>query len=133
MKNHQIITNLLLVVALVAGAGCARQASFSRDIQPVLSAKCLSCHDGSGEGSTKSGFNVKTYDSLMAGTRLGKVIVPGDAVSSTLYRLIAHKASPEIQMPPHHGESLAKGKKDPLSQDEIDTIKLWIDQGAKNN
>jgi hypothetical protein len=121
------------LVALVAAAGCTRQVSFNQDIQPILNAKCLSCHDGGGEGSAKSGFSVKTYDSLIAGTTLGKVIVPGDAVSSTLYRLVSHQASPEIQMPPHGGQSLAKGRGEPLSAAEIDTIKLWINQGAKNN
>ena len=132
MNNRHSIMSLL-VVALLVGAGCTQQVSFSKNVKPILDAKCLSCHDGTGEGSTQSGFNVKTYDSLMVGTKLGKVIVPGDAVSSTLYRLISHKASPEIQMPPHHGQSLAKGKTEPLTEGEIDAIKLWIDQGAKNN
>jgi len=130
-NRHNLMS--LLVVALLVGVGCTRQVSFSQDIKPMLSAKCLSCHDGSGEGSAKSGFSVQTYDSLIMGTKLGKVIVPGDAVSSTLYLLIAHKASPEIHMPPHGGQSLAKGKGDPLTEGEIDTIKLWINQGAKNN
>ena len=132
MNNRHSIMSLL-VVALLVGAGCTRQVSFSQDVRPMLNAKCLSCHDGSSEGSAQSGFSVKTYDSVITGTKLGKVIVPGDAVSSTLYRLIAHKASPEIQMPPHHAQSLAKGKAEPLTQGEIDTVKLWIDQGAKNN
>ena len=132
MNNRHSIMSLL-VVALLVGAGCTRQVSFSQNVKPILDAKCLSCHDGSGEGSAKSGFNVKTYDSLMVGTKLGKVIVPGDAVSSTLYRLISHQASPEIHMPPHGGQSLAKGKGEPLTQGEIDAIKLWINQGAKNN
>jgi hypothetical protein len=130
-NRHNIMS--LLVVAFLIGAGCTRQVSFSQNVKPIMDAKCLSCHDGTGEGSTQSGFNVKTYDSLMMGTKLGKVIVPGDAVSSTLYRLISHKASPEIHMPPHGGQSLAKGKGEPLTEGEIDTIKLWIDQGAKNN
>ena len=130
-NRHSILS--LLAIALLAGAGCTRQVSFSQNVKPILDAKCLSCHDGTGEGSTRSGFNVKTYDSLMLGTKLGKVIVPGDAVSSTLYRLISHQASPEIHMPPHGGQSLAKGKGEPLTDGEIDTIKLWINQGAKNN
>ena len=129
--RHSLIG--LLFVAFVFGAGCTRQVSFVQDVSPILNAKCLSCHDTTGEGSTKSGFSVMTYDKLMAGTKLGKVIDPGNAVSSTLYLVIAHKTSPEIQMPPHHLESLAKGKSVPLTQGEIDTIKLWIDQGAKNN
>jgi hypothetical protein len=132
MNNRYSILSLL-AVAILAGAGCTRQVSYSKDVMPVLNAKCLTCHDGSGEGSVKSGFSVKTYDSLMAGTKLGKVIVPGDAVSSTLYRLISRKASPEINMPPHGGQSLAMGKGEPLTKGEVDTIKLWIDQGAKNN
>jgi len=130
-NRHSILS--LLAIALLAGAGCTRQVSFSQNVKPILDAKCLSCHDGTGEGSARSGFNVKTYDSLMLGTKLGKVIVPGDAVSSTLYRLISHQASPEIHMPPHGGQSLAKGKGEPLTDGEIDTIKLWINQGAKNN
>jgi hypothetical protein len=132
MNNRHSIMSLL-VVALLVGAGCTKQVSFSQNVRPILNAKCLSCHDGSGEGSTQSGFNVKTYDNLIAGTKLGKVIVPGDAVSSTLFRLISHQASPEIHMPPHGGQSLAKGKGEPLTDAEIDTIKLWINQGAKNN
>jgi len=69
----------------------------------------------------------------MTGTKLDKVIVPGDALSSTLYLLISHKAGPEIHMPPHGGQSLAQGRGEPLTQGEIDTVKSWIDQGAKNN
>jgi hypothetical protein len=131
--NNYHRTMSLLVVAILVGAGCTRQVSFSKDVRPILTAKCLTCHDGSGEGSAKSGFNVKTYDGLMAGTKLDKVIIPGDAISSTLYRLVARKASPEINMPPHGGQSLAKGKGEPLTESEIDTVKLWINQGAKNN
>jgi hypothetical protein len=130
-NRHNIMT--LIVASLLAGAGCTRQVSFSQDVNPILSAKCLKCHDGSGEGSEKSGFNVKSYDSLLTGTKLGQVIVPGDALSSSLYLMISHKANPEIHMPPHGKDSLAKGRGEPLSQGEIDTVKRWIDQGAKNN
>ena len=123
----------LLAAAVLAGAGCTRQVSYTQNVQPILSAKCLRCHDGDGEGSEKSGFNVKSYDSLMTGTKLGQVIVPGDALSSSLYLMVSHKTKPEIHMPPHGKESLAKGRGEPLSEGEIDTVKRWIDQGAKNN
>jgi hypothetical protein len=78
MNNRHNITSLLVVTLLVAGAGCTRQVSFSQDVKPILNAKCQSCHDGSGEGSAKSGFSVKTYASLMTGTKLDKVLVPAD-------------------------------------------------------
>jgi len=93
----------------------------------------MNCHDGSGEGSEKSGFSMKTYEELMKGTKFGPVIVAGESASSTFYRVISHKADPQIQMPPHHVESAADGKAKQLTSAQIDVIKLWIDQGALNN
>ena len=128
------LLNIVIIAAIpVFSVGCSKQVSFNNDVKPILTASCLECHDGSGEGSEKSGFSLKDYNSLMKGTKFGSVIVPGDSVSSTLYRLIAHKADPEIQMPPHHDTTLAEGKVDPLTLVQIETIKMWIDQGAKNN
>jgi len=127
------ILGFLIVAAITFfGAGCSKQVSFKDDVTPILVSNCLLCHVG-GEGSEKSGFSLQSYDSLMKGTKFGPVIVPGDGESSTLYRLIAQKVEPEIQMPPHHDESLAVGRLDPLTPEQVETIKMWIDQGAKNN
>jgi len=124
---------ILFTTIAFTGISCSLPVSFKKDIKPILVANCLACHDGSGEGSTLSGFNVKSYDSVMKGTKYGPVIVPGSSVSSTLYRLVAHKVDPEIQMPPHHDEGLAKGREDALTPRQIDYIARWIDEGAKNN
>jgi len=117
----------------VISAGCSQEVSFQKDVNPILQGKCLSCHDGQGEGVEASGFSVRSYEDLMKGTKFGKVVVPGDSLSSSLYRLIDHQADPKIQMPPHHDEALAAGKMQSLSGAQINTIKAWIDQGAKNN
>jgi len=128
------IRSIILVTAIpFFNVGCSLPVSFNKDIKPILVANCLACHDGSGEGSSASGFNVQTYDSVMQGTKYGPVIVPGNSESSTLYRLIAHKVDPKIQMPPHHDEGLAKGREDELTPRQIEFIGKWIDQGAKNN
>jgi len=121
-----------LAIAAISTA-CSQDVSYQKDVNPILQASCLSCHDGAGEGAQASGFNVSTYDKLMKGTKFGKVIVPGDSLSSSLYRLIDHQADPKIQMPPHHDETVASGKMSSLSGEQINTIKAWIDQGAKNN
>lgn len=127
------IIKLLIIAAIpVFGAGCDRQVSFTNQVKPILTSNCMKCHDGTGEGSKKSGFNVMSYETLMKGTKFGPVIVPGDSSSSTLLRLIDHKADPKIQMPPHHLESMATKKLDPLTKKQISTIKAWINQGAKN-
>jgi len=117
----------------VISTGCSQEVSFQKDVNPILQGKCVSCHDGKGEGVEASGFSVRTYDDLMKGTRAGKVVVPGNSLSSTLYLLIDHQADPKIQMPPHHDVALSAGKMEALSGVEINTIKAWIDQGAKNN
>jgi hypothetical protein len=69
----------------------------------------------------------------MKGTRLGQIVVPGDSASSTFYRLVAHKGDPSIHMPPHHPRNAEENAFPPLTDEQIETIKAWIDQGAKNN
>lgn len=125
--------NLGLVALAASLLGCERQVSFSGDIQPILAEACISCHDQAAEGEAVSGLSLKTYDDLMQGTQFGKVVVPGSAMSSALYLTVAGKTAPEIQMPPHHEERWAEGQGMPLMEEQIETIRLWIEQGAPNN
>jgi hypothetical protein len=114
-------------------AGCERPVSFADDIQPILTDSCVRCHDGNAEGEAVSGLNLTSYEGVMQGTRYGKVVVPGSAMSSALYLTVAGKTGPEIRMPPHHEGKWAQGEGVPLSENYIETIERWIDQGAKDN
>jgi hypothetical protein len=100
---------------------------------PILQASCLECHNNTGEGVVASKFSVVDYASVMKGTSLGPVVVPGSSISSTLYRVVAGKTSPEIRMPPHHSDALAEGRGESLGAEQIEIIAGWIDQGAKDN
>ena len=112
---------LLVTMVIAAGlSGCSKQLTYA-DVEPTLQENCAECHTGDHEGVVASGFSVESYEALMKGTKLGSVIVGGSAESSTLYRMIAGKTDPSIHM--QHG-------KDPLSDEQIETIKIWIDQGA---
>lgn len=122
-----------VVMVCAALSGCERQVSFSADVKPILDNYCISCHSGSGEGEAASGFAVDDYDSVMQGTKFGQVVVPGSAMSSSLYLVVTEKVDPKIHMPPHHDQSLAEGRGFALSRTNIETISTWIDQGAKNN
>jgi len=113
--------------------GCDRDVSFAGDVEPILVASCVSCHDKSAEGYATSGFSLEDYDSVMKGTNFGAVVVPGSRISSSLYLIIAHKTDPSIHMPPHHEESMAEGRGPALTEEQIETIGAWIDQGAANN
>ena len=132
MQFNVIAITLSIATAVIA-TGCSKEVSFSKDVKPIITDRCLECHDGKGEGSEESGLVLVTYDDLMRGTKFGQVVVPGDSESSTLYRLISHKADPKIHMPPHSKDALASKRMKPLAEDQVETIKTWIDQGAKNN
>jgi len=118
----------LIAFSLVplAIAGCGESAvSFSQDVKPILDKSCLECHQVGGKGYQASGLLMTTYDDLMKGTRNGPMIIAGDVLGSNLVVLIEGRADPSISMP--HGE------RKPIAKKDIQTIRLWIEQGAKNN
>ena len=132
MKSTRHALLLLSPSLLVAACGQG-QVSYSDDVQPIFDRYCISCHSGSGEGAERSEYLLTDYDKVMQGTKFGQVVVPGSRLSSSLYLVVAGKTAPEIRMPPHNDESLAAGRGVMLSAEAIETIGLWIDQGANNN
>ncbi len=128
MSKIKAAFSLVPVGLMVLMVGCSGEAeiSFNKDVKPILDENCLKCHVENGAGFVKTGLDMSSYESLMKGTKFGPIIEPGSSVSSTLARLISGNADPSLKMP--HGA----GSK-PLSEQEIATIKAWIDQGAKNN
>ena len=121
---------LTMAAAVVVLAACghkekqAASVSFASQVKPILDQNCIECHKAAGQGYSKSGLRLDSYESLMAGTKFGPVIKPGSAISSSLYLLIAGKADQSIRMP--HNRA-------PLSNESVAVIKNWIDQGAKDN
>jgi hypothetical protein len=115
--------------AIIAGlsllAACSpRNVSFSADVQPVLRKYCLECHVPGGPGYVASGFDMSSYETVMKGGRFGAYVIPGDPLTSTLNMLIEGRADPSIHMP--HG-------REKLSERDIETLKVWVQEGAKNN
>ncbi len=120
----KLITVCLLPL-LLTGCGGEKAVSFSQDVRPVLEQNCLECHQAGGSGLEASGFNMETYDDLMKGTNFGPMIIAGDAEGSNMLVLMEGRADPSISMP--------HGQQNPISQRDIQIIRLWIEQGAKNN
>ena len=108
----------VLAVGSWAFAGVALPSpNFGTEVRPILQ-KCLPCH-GPDEHSRMANLRL---DSLAAANgRDGgyQGIVPGDGGAS---RIIARISAEQNPMPPT-GER--------LSADEIDTLRRWIDAGAK--
>jgi hypothetical protein len=123
-RIHAFFLPIALVLAL---SGCAREeaVSFSRDVKPIIDQNCLACHRLGGEGFQASGFSMVTYDDLMKGTKFGPMIISGDSAGSNMVVLMEGRADPSISMP--------HGAMEPVKKADIEIIRLWIDQGAKNN
>jgi uncharacterized membrane protein len=127
MSTARIVFLTLAALAMATGAGCAgkQEVSYQKDVAPLLSKHCAACHTPGQAGYVVSGFELKDYESLMKGTSFGPVVLPGDALTSVLVMLIEGRADPSINMP--HGGA------NPMTKEEIATIRLWVEQGAKNN
>ncbi len=132
MKTLMISVTLAMSTILFVGCGGSK-VSYANDVQPIFDRFCISCHSGEGEGANVSEYLMTNYDEVMKGTKFGQVVVAGSRMSSSLYLVVAGKTAPEIRMPPHNEESFAQGRGVMLSADAIETIGLWIDEGAKNN
>jgi len=124
-RNSRLLRTLALAAAPLALAACkGKTVSYAEDVKPILDQYCLECHQEGGQGQVASGLSMENYASLMRGTHNGPMIVPGDSLGSNLVVLIEGRADPSIQMP--HGRNR-------IPQPQIDLIKAWIDQGARDN
>ena len=90
--------------------------SFTKDIQPILEQNCLSCH---GHAMQSSRLDLSTREGAIRGGARWPAIVPGHAEDSYMYRLVAGLEKPVM---PFTGNK--------LTNEQIATIKNWIDQGA---
>jgi hypothetical protein len=117
---------LVLLSPAIGLLGCGEEpVSYSAAVKPFIEKYCIRCHGPGGEGSESSGLRMDTYESLMQGTQYGAVVKPGDSFTSALVMLVEGRADPSLRMP--HDEGIKP------TEEEIERVKLWIDQGAKNN
>lgn len=134
--NSRVIP-LTVLLALATGlAGCEQggqqqpppvqtpKVSYAEDVAPILQKHCAECHLPGMTGAVETGFQIDSYASLMKGSQYGPVIEPGLARTSSLFILLTGKDHLTVNMP--HG-------REPLSELEIETIRVWIDQGALDN
>lgn len=109
-----------LAFLLVFCVTCRQKTvDFSAEVKPILNKHCISCHGGVKRNADYSLlFRHEALDTAESGLT---PIIPGDADHSELMRRITSK-DPELRMP---------YKEAPLSDDEIDILRRWIDEGAE--
>ncbi|TWW09476.1 hypothetical protein E3A20_13900, partial [Planctomyces bekefii] len=130
LVTGRVVFLLAAVAVLLTQAGTgtvwAQQlpvsVSFDRDIRPILSDLCFTCH-GPDESQRSSGLRLDERNGLFAERDGDSVVSPGNPAASLLVQRIV-SADPDLQMPPPESQRhLTDGQKQLLSR--------WIQQGAK--
>jgi len=126
-KNSFFLMAFALFLTMgIIGPIKAEHPSFEHNIYPILKLYCLDCHQPGGEGFEISGLDLRTYQSLIKGTKFGSVIVPGDAFSSNLMVVIEGRADKSIKMP------MGSYRQQPTRNDRL-LLRRWINNGARNS
>ena len=129
MKTVTLLASVILALtsfsATAAPVRLQGEIGYKNDVFPILHDYCLSCHQPGGKGYEKSGLDMRTYESLMKGTKYGAVIKPGDSFTSIIIQVIEGRVHASIKMP--------YGMSGGLAKDKIAILKKWVDEGAKNN
>jgi mono/diheme cytochrome c family protein len=112
---HGVMMSLLLATSTLAADDVK---PFDAKIAPVLSAKCVACHQA---GNAKGGFDLSTREGMLRGGDSDAALVPGKPDESPIYtRAIPHDGQkPEM---PEKGEA--------LTDEEAAALRKWIEQGA---
>jgi hypothetical protein len=100
--------------------------SYAADIQPIWTASCTGCHGSGGDAglnlsSGSSYAHLVNVASTQDHTRM--LVLPGDATNSWLVMKLENRQTVGGKMPPSGS----------LTANQIQNIKNWITQGAKNN
>ena len=124
MMNRKTTLALLLAMRFAAEAFAGDgEINFSRDILPLLSDNCFTCH-GPDEANRQSDLRLDEHGSALRKLESGHAaVVPGNSDQSELFRRIM-ASDADVKMPPPDSDKQ-------LNIAQIALIKKWIDSGAE--
>ncbi len=105
----------LCCVFALAATSASAELVFNRDVRPILSEHCFTCH-GPDRATREADLRLDVAESAL------DVIRPGDLEASELVRRIRLTDPDEMMPPPHANKSLSK------TQREI--LETWVSEGA---
>lgn len=122
MKKKVVVTSILLSAIVVVGLFTFQKQDpidFSAEVKPILNKHCITCHGGV---KKNGGFSLLFENEAFAKAESGKpAIVPGDADHSEFIKRLTSD-DPELRMPYNAPR---------LTDDEIETLTRWVNEGAK--
>ena len=128
MTHYYTVRSVITFLTCVYIVGCVStpQISYQQDVHPIFVDKCIACHTPpNGEGYRKTGLDMESYETLMEGSIYGPAIVPGNSRKSPVNMLVEGRAG--------NLSGEMKIRHLPITDHEIKTLHLWVEQGAKNN
>jgi len=100
----------------------ASKLDFNRDIRPILSDNCFSCH-GIDAKHRKAALRLDVPEGAFTKNKEGvQAIVPGKAEASSIIERILSTDEDEVMPPPDSHKKLKPA--------QIETLKRWINEGA---
>ena len=123
MRNALVsnLVGLSAVLALISllPAGAAAQSGvqfFSHEVRPIMERTCWNCHS---DQIQSSGLDLSSREGALLGGLRGPAIVPGNAADSLLFRQVAGIEGPAMPLGV------------PLTEEEIEVFRTWINEGAE--
>ena len=117
--KRSLFTGFVFACLAVPASSADPPIDFGRDVRPILTAACMSCH---GPAKQRGGLRLDNGAAALRGGDRGPAFKPGDAAHSRLLLAVAG-LDPDLKMPPVG--------KPPLTAEQIGVLRAWIDQGAK--
>ena len=96
--------------------------SYNRDVRPILSENCFSCH-GFDEHGRKAKLRLDRREDALAPREDGPAIVPGKLAESLVWQRIITDDPDDLMPPPESHLALTAAQKD--------ILRRWIKQGAE--
>ncbi len=118
LRTTAALSAAALAIA-VAPVFAQEKVTFQDHVMPLIEANCAKCHNAD---KKKGDLDLTSYSATMAGGASGKVVIPGDADSSKLWKTITHAEEPT--MPPNRGK---------MADKELAIFKKWIAGGVLEN
>ena len=112
----------LALLALPLAVLAADEVRYNRDIRPILSENCFSCH-GPDEKARKAKLRLDLPAEALKEHKTGVPIVPGDLKKSEVWTRIMSDDADDVMPPPKSHLKLSAGDKA--------KVKAWLEQGAK--
>src|SRR5215467_14003646 len=111
--------SILALFAALPIVAHAADASYFRDVRPILQRSCQGCHQ---PNLKSSDLDLTTFEGLTAGGKHGAPVKPGAPADSLLLKYLTGDMKPRMPM----GQPA-------IPAEQVELVRNWITAGAKDD